>query len=102
MSTGNLLTWILYYLGKHQNIQQRLFEELAQSYDTEFPSLKQIDQMSYLSNIINESLRLSLLITWSARVSLDEQLVVYGQMIPAGTPIIQALGVILQDEMIWP
>jgi cytochrome P450 family 20 subfamily A len=101
-TTGNLLTWILYYLAKDQNIQQRLFDELVQTYDTEFPSYEQIDQMSYLTSIINESLRVSVLAPWAARVSTDEPIVISGYTIAAGTPIIQALGVILQDEKIWP
>jgi cytochrome P450 family 20 subfamily A len=100
-TTGNLLTWILYYLAKDQNVQQRLFDELVQTYDTEFPSFEQIDQMSYLSNIINESLRLSVLAPWAARVSTNDEIVICGHMIPVGTPIIQALGVALQDENIW-
>jgi len=101
-TTGNLLTWTLYYLAKDQHVQQRLFDELVQTYDTEFPSFEQIDQMSYLSNIIDESLRLSVLAPWAARVSTDEEIVICGQTIPANTPIIQALGVVLQDEKIWP
>jgi cytochrome P450 family 20 subfamily A len=101
-TTGNLLTWILYYLAKDENVQQRLLDELIQTYDTEFPTFEQIDQMSYLSNIINESLRLSVLAPYAARVAIDEQIVICGQTIPVGTPIIQALGVILQDETIWP
>jgi cytochrome P450 family 20 subfamily A len=101
-TTGNLLTWLLYYLAKDQNVQQRLFDELVQTYDTEFPSSEQIDQMPYLSSIINESLRVSVLAPWAARVSTDDETVICGHIIPAGTPIIQALGVILQDEKIWP
>ncbi|UJR27121.1 hypothetical protein I4U23_008420 [Adineta vaga] len=100
-TTGNLLTWVLYYLAKDQNVQQRLYDELVQTYETEFPSFEQIDQMTYLTNIINESLRLSVLAPWAARVSADEQIIVCGQIIPAGTPIIQALGVVLEDEKIW-
>jgi cytochrome P450 family 20 subfamily A len=100
-TTGNLLTWILYYLAKEQDIQQRLFDELVQTYDTEFPSFEQIDQMSYLTGVVNESLRLSVLAPWAARVSTDDELVICGQTIPAGTSIIQALGVVLKDEKIW-
>lgn len=100
-TTGNLLTWIIYYLAKDQNIQQRLFDELVQTYDTEFPSFDQIDQMTYLSNIIDESLRLSVLAPWAARVSTEEDIIIGGYKIPVNTPIIQALGVILQNENIW-
>jgi cytochrome P450 family 20 subfamily A len=100
-TTGNLLTWILYYLAKDQDIQRRLLDELVQTYETEFPSFEQIDQMSYLTNIVNESLRLSVLAPWAARVSTDDELIICGQTIPAGTSIIQALGVVLKDEKIW-
>ena len=100
-TTGNLLTWILYYLARDQDAQQRLFDELVQTYDTEFPSFEQIEQMSYLTSVVNESLRLSVLAPWAARVSTDDELVICEKTIPAGTPIIQALGVVLKDEKIW-
>ena len=101
-TTGNLLTWALYYLAKHSDVQERLFDELTHAYETEFPSIEQIDQMSYLTNIIDESLRVSVLAPWASRVSTDESLTVCGFQIPAGTSIIQALGVVLQDERWWP
>ncbi|CAF3420885.1 unnamed protein product [Rotaria sp. Silwood1] len=100
-TTGNLLTWILYYLGKDENIQQRLFDELIETYNTKFPSFDQIDKMPFLSNIIHEGLRASVLAPWAARVSMDSDINVCGKNIPAGTPIIQALGVLLQDDKIW-
>lgn len=101
-TTGNLLTWILYYLAKDQDIQQRLYDELVHTYETEFPSFDQMEQMSYLNNIFNESLRLSVLAPWAARIATEEDLVICGHRIPVGTSIIQALGVVLQDENIWP
>ena len=64
--------------------------------------MKQIDKMSYLSNVIDEALRLSILTSWTVRIPLDEELVVCGHAIPAGTPIIQAFGVVFQDEKFWP
>jgi cytochrome P450 family 20 subfamily A len=100
-TTGNLLTWILYYLAKNQNVQQRLYDELIQAYDTEFPSFKQIEHMPYLTSVINESLRISVLAPWAARVSTDDEMVICGKIVPVGTPIIQALGVVLQDDKIW-
>ena len=101
-TTGNLLTWALYYLAKDPTIQERLFDEVRQTYESEFPTMEQIDQMSYLTNVIDESLRLSVLAPWAARVCDDEPLTVCGYQIPAGTPIIQALGVVLHNEELWP
>jgi cytochrome P450 family 20 subfamily A len=101
-TTGNLLTWALYYLAKHPATQDRLFDELTQTYESEFPSIEELDQMSYLTNVINESLRVSVLAPWVSRVSTDDPLTVCGFHIPAGTPIIQALGVVMQNEKFWP
>ena len=101
-TTGNLLTWMLYYLAKDQDVQQRLYDELVQIYETEFPSFEQMEQMSYLNNIFNESLRLSVLAPWAARISTEDELVICGHTIPVGTSIVQALGVVLHDENIWP
>ena len=100
-TTGNLLTWTLYYLAKYPHVQERLADELVRTSTGEFPTFEQIEQMPYLSNVINESLRLSVLAPWAARVSPDESIAVCGYEIPAGTPIIQALGVVMHDETIW-
>ena len=100
-TTGNLLTWTLYYLAKYQHVQERLADELVRTCTSEFPTFEQIEQMPYLSSVINESLRLSVLAPWAARVSSDESIAVGGYQIPAGTPMIQALGVLMHDETIW-
>ena len=50
--------------------------------------------------ILNEVLRLTTLGTYSARYS-DDDTVVGGYLIPAGTPIMMALGVSLKNETVW-
>ena len=50
--------------------------------------------------VINETLRCSILAPWAARLSHDD-LVVRGCKIPAKTPIIQPLGVILHDARLF-
>lgn len=100
-TTGNLLTWIFYFLCKNPSIQQRLFDELNIYCPNPVPTIDEIDRSSFLQNVIDESLRLSVLAPWAARISNDEDLFIEGYRVPAGTPIIQALGVVLQDEKIW-
>ena len=50
--------------------------------------------------VLNEVLRLTTLATFSARCS-DDDIVVGGYLIPAGTPIVMALGVSLKNETVW-
>ena len=47
-----------------------------------------------------ETLRLSTLTPWAARYS-DKDIMIKGHVIPAGTPIIQALGVGLKSQTTW-
>ena len=53
-----------------------------------------------LSKVLNETLRLSVLAPYAARYS-DDDVVAGGYLIPAGTPIVIALGVSLKNETIW-
>lgn len=55
---------------------------------------------SYLRQILNETLRLSTLAPYAARFC-DHDIVVGGYHIPAGTPVVHALGVLLKNESIW-
>ena len=61
--------------------------------------------MFYLHNrvlrqVLNEVLRLSVLAPYAARYS-DDDIVAGGYLIPAGTPIVIALGVSLKNDTIW-
>ena len=53
-----------------------------------------------LRQVLNEVLHLSVIAPYAARYS-DEDIVAGGYLIPAGTPIVIALGVSLKNETIW-
>lgn len=55
---------------------------------------------SYLRQVFDETLRLSALAPFAARYS-DHDIVVGGYKVPAGTPIVHALGVSLKSETKW-
>ena len=55
---------------------------------------------SYLRKVEDETLRLSVLSTWTANVSAED-IVVDGCFVPGGTPIIQALGVGMNNPTTW-
>ena len=53
-----------------------------------------------LRQVLNETLRLSVLAPFAARYS-DDDIVAGGYSIPAGTPIVISLGVSLKNETLW-
>ncbi len=55
---------------------------------------------SYLRQVQDETIRMSTLGPWAARYA-DEDVVVAGYKIPAGTPMIHALGVGLKNKTVW-
>jgi len=53
-----------------------------------------------LHQVLNEILRLTAFNAYTARYS-DDDIVIRGYCIPAGTPIVIALGVSLKNETVW-
>jgi len=58
-TTINLLTWALYYISINQDVQEKLLLELKElPDDLKTITFDEIDNLSYLSKIIKETLRL--------------------------------------------
>jgi len=53
-----------------------------------------------MQQVLDETLRITTLVSFAARYS-DKDIAVDGYNVPAGTPIIQALGVALKNETQW-
>ena len=53
-----------------------------------------------MRQIQDETLRFSTLAPWAARYS-NKDMTIEGHVIPAGTPIIHALGVGLKNQVTW-
>ena len=65
-----------------------------------YPSISSFIIHSYLRQVLDETLRMSALAPYAARYS-DHDITVGGYKVPAGTPIIHALGVSLKNETLW-
>lgn len=101
-TTGYMLTWAFYFLMKHSDCMQTLQKELQEVLGNRaVPTLDDISKLTYLNQVISETLRCSVLAPWAARYP-NQEIVVAGYKVPAGTPIIQALGVSLHDPQLWP
>jgi len=57
--TCDAITWTLYFLMKHPEIEQRLTGIIQQTLDGRAPTLADLAAMPYLSWVINESMRIN-------------------------------------------
>uniref|UniRef100_A0A1I8FSC8 Cytochrome P450 n=1 Tax=Macrostomum lignano TaxID=282301 RepID=A0A1I8FSC8_9PLAT len=91
-TSGYLLLWALYYAIQHPNLADRLRAESAEVLGaTGEANMAAIGQMTFHRAFLDETMRLSCLAPFAARVS-DAEVEVGGHTLPAGTPVIQALG----------
>ena len=98
-TTGNLLAWCLYFLAIYPECQDKLRQELNKF---KLEKFEDVNDLEYLSQVIDESLRLSQVAPLAARVNDKEEMMILGHRIPRGTPIINALGVASLSEDLFP
>ncbi|XP_072024768.1 25-hydroxyvitamin D-1 alpha hydroxylase, mitochondrial-like [Amphiura filiformis] len=86
-TTSSSMTWCMYLLAQHPEIQERLHQEITAKYPVDRTiSREDIDSMPYLKAVIKETLRLYPVTLATARI-LDEDIVIKGYQIPAGVNI---------------
>ncbi|GFS03294.1 cytochrome P450 20A1-like [Elysia marginata] len=101
-TTANLLTWCLYFLATHEEVQEKVYQEIMNVLgDKDLVEDTNLNKFIYTHQVLDESLRCGVVAPWAARVQdFDSEL--GGHKVPKNTPVIHALGVVLQDEKIWP
>lgn len=104
-TTATTMTWAIYYLCKHPEIQQRLRDEIR----AKLPSLADpdapvgstdIDSIPYLHAVCNEVLRIFPPVQLTLRVAASPQTLL-GHPIPQGTTIVIAPGAINVSPALW-
>ncbi|XP_064614418.1 cytochrome P450 3A19-like [Liolophura sinensis] len=100
-TTGNMLTWALYFLACDQDAQEKLATEIQTVLGGDNVNPTNINNLTYLRQVQEETLRCSVVASWAAKF-LDDDVELGGYLIQKRTPIITALGVMLQDEKYWP
>ncbi|XP_011402919.2 PREDICTED: cytochrome P450 20A1-like [Amphimedon queenslandica] len=102
-TSGYLLVWATYYMSQHLEVLNSVVAEMRKEVGND-RSEKLYEYAysttSYLRKVLDETLRLSTLAPYAARYS-EEDITVGEYSIPAGTPIIDALGVSLKNECLW-
>ncbi|KAJ8297840.1 hypothetical protein KUTeg_024371 [Tegillarca granosa] len=94
------LIWCLYFLAKHQDLQDKVYEEIKTQLGNDEVDFDNIQKLRYTSQVLQETLRCAVIGPWTARVQESEG-EIDGFKIPKDTPVIHALGVSFQDERYW-
>nr|XP_054767680.1 cytochrome P450 20A1-like [Lytechinus pictus] len=101
-TSGNLFAWALFFLAEHDKIQEKLYNHVIDIVGKTGPvSMEDIAEMTYMRQVIDETLRVSILAPYAARYQ-DFDVTLGGHVIPKGTPVLHALGVSLMSEKYFP
>jgi cytochrome P450 len=99
-TTANVLRLIIYHIYADQRIYNRLKEELATVASD--CSLKQLEQLPYLTAVHTEGMRLSPAVASRAARITDKDLFYKDWCIPAGTPFGMTTLLMHTDESLYP
>ncbi len=100
-TTANTLTWTLYLLSLHPGVARRLREELAASLGGCPPTVDDLPKLSYLSRVIDESMRV-LPAVWTISRRAVGQDTVGGYRIPANAPVLLSQWAMHRHPRYWP
>eukprot|EP00924_Labyrinthula_sp_SR-Ha-C_P006870 augustus_masked-scaffold_8-processed-gene-3.11-mRNA-1 protein AED:0.13 eAED:0.34 QI:0/0/0/1/1/1/3/0/1415 len=86
-TTASAMTWAVYLLGKHQNVQLKLFAELKRHLGSKWRSINfaQLKNLKYLDAVILEVLRIYPSASFARKAKEDIE--VAGYVIPKGTDL---------------
>jgi len=100
-TTAGALSWALYLLAKHRDIQERVREEVDRVLQGKHLTAEVMKELTYMEMFIKEVLRygspISLLLT---RV-VDEDTELCGHVIPKGTPVGVGIHAIHHNPEFW-
>jgi cytochrome P450 len=95
-----LLAWALGLMGKHPQVLQRAVDEVDRVIGTDLPSLEHMDQLQYLGQVVDETLRIYPPIHIGNR-HLAEDLDFQGYHLPAGRRLMYSIYATHHDEKHW-
>ncbi|XP_013381167.1 cytochrome P450 20A1 [Lingula anatina] len=102
-SSGNLLVWALHFISVYTVVQEKMFQEVkAVLGDTGKVTPDNIAQLVFIRQVMDETLRVAVVAPYAGRYDDEKDVKLGDYVIPAGTPILYALGVVLNDPTCWP
>lgn len=96
-----LLMWALHLLAEHPTIQEKLQSEINTVCGTRPPTLADLKQLTYLNQVINETLRLYPPIHLGSRIA-NADIDFLGYEIKEGTRVMYSIYLTQRDPNVWP
>ncbi|KAM9210120.1 cytochrome P450 3A8-like [Dugong dugon] len=101
-TTSTTLSFLMYLLATHPDIQQKLQKEIDAALPNKAPPTYDVMlQMEYLDMVVNETLRIFPIIGRLERVC-KKDVEINGVIIPKGTVVIVPVFVLHRDPELWP
>nr|KAF6440292.1 hypothetical protein HJG63_003600 [Rousettus aegyptiacus] len=101
-TTSSSLSFLMYILATHPDIQQKLQEEIDATFPNKAPpTYDALTQMAYLDMVLNESLRLFPIAGRIERMC-KKDVEVNGVFIPKGTVVMVPSFALHRDSAYWP
>jgi cytochrome P450 len=101
LTTANALSWTWYLLSKHQEVENRLHEELDRVLGNGLPVLADLKALLYTEKVITESLRLYPPAWMTPRRALDDYQI-GGYIAPARSIVMMSQYVMHRDARYFP
>ena len=99
-TSANVLNWTFYMLAKHQEIQSRVFDEIALLEGGELV-YEDLHKLQYTAQVLNESMRLYPPVWHFGRVNVEDDQI-GGYHIPAGSAVRISPYAIQRKSALWP
>ncbi|XP_032315651.1 cytochrome P450 3A12 [Camelus ferus] len=101
-TTSNSLSFIMYELAMHPDVQQQLQEEIDATFPNKAPpTYDALVQMEYLDMVVNEILRL-FSIAGRLERACKKDVEIKGVFIPKGTVVMVPVFALHRDPELWP
>ncbi|CAJ0567340.1 unnamed protein product, partial [Mesorhabditis spiculigera] len=102
-TTSNTLTWAICYILNHQEVQEKLHEEL----DRVIKSDRKVtaadkNNLPYVNAVVSEAQRLCNLLPQNLFRVNTEDVTIGGYSIPAGSVIVPQISAVMYDERVFP
>lgn len=99
-TTTNAICFTLYLIAKHENVQQKIYEEIEEVIGDEELTFKSLSKFNYLELVIKESLRLFPPVPLLSR-KIHEEVEVDGCIFPANTNFVLLLYRLFRNPKIY-